>query len=793
MQQQRSAAPTLPTREDFPEELTDRPQWLVWRLVSKTGQAKPAKLPYYATTGHTRGWPHGRPRNGKPTDTQPQVEQGHEQDRAHLVTFADAVTAAQVRGFDGIGFAFLPGDGLVGIDLDGLNLDPERHRRAESIVAACASFTEESPSGNGLHIIGFGEAETIKDNGIGVELFVGRQFFTMTGRRRQDMPAAVTTIRPSVLAKIARTVEDAREAVRLAKQAERDAGDAVVRASRAAAPDAPVAGTTAATQAEASRYCLAALESGVQRLRRASEGGRNDLLNGEAFGLAQLVHTGGISEATIRAALTDAALSCGLPEGEVVATVRSGINAGLQQPRAIPERQHRPAPHAGPAPAAPPRSAPVDPETGEVLSAPLAAVAEDEPRHVAPRSRFDMHRVDWFSQFPDVTGKGKPIATIENVEEACRRLDVVVRYNVISKEIELIIPGEGFTIDNTANASLAWLESACSRFGVPTAPLGGYLCYLADRNPFNPVAEWITSKPWDGLDRLPDLYDTIRAEGEATDPEIGRLKRAMMRRWLLSAVAAAFRPNGVSAHGVLVLQGEQYLGKTQWFKKLVPAELGVIQDGLMLRPDDRDSVKQCVSFWLVELGELDATFRKSDIAQLKSFLTRDRDSLRRAYAKLESHYARRTVFFASVNPRQFLHDPSGNRRYWTIPCEAIDHGHNLDMQQIWAQVLVLFEAGESWYLAADEMGALNAQNKDHEVLDPIRERMQTRFDWDAQPVDWRWMTATDILSDIGFDRPTQGDVTKAGQIILELNGKQQKRSHGIRRSRVPPRRGSPSE
>jgi putative DNA primase/helicase len=50
----------------------------------------------------------------------------------------------------------------------------------------------------------------------------------------------------------------------------------------------------------------------------------------------------------------------------------------------------------------------------------------------------------------------------------------------------------------------------------------------------------------------------------------------------------------------------------------VPKELGVVQDGMMLRPDDRDSVKQVVSHWLVELGELDATFRKSDIAQLKA-------------------------------------------------------------------------------------------------------------------------------------------------------------------------------
>lgn len=401
---------------------------------------------------------------------------------------------------------------------------------------------------------------------------------------------------------------------------------------------------------------------------------------------------------------------------------------------------------------------------------------------------YCMDAVDWYSPFPDVNSKGKPIGTIENLYEACRRLRVTVRYNVITKEIEVLIPGEGFSVDNCANASLSWLESCCIRFGMPTAQLGGYLCYLADRNQYNPVAKWITSKPWDGHERLPALISTIKAHGEEEDLSIGVIKELLLRRWMISAVAAAFEPNGVSAHGVLVLQGDQYLGKTAWFKSLVPAHLGVIQDGLILRPDDRDSVKQAVSNWLVELGELDATFSKSNIAQLKAFITRDHDTLRRAYAKLESHYARRTVFFASVNPRQFLHDTTGNRRYWTISCAAINHQHGLDMQQVWAEVLEIYRSGEPWRLTDDEVGLLNAHNKDFEMLDPIKERLQTRYDWDAPAQCWRWMTATDIMLELGFDRPGRADITHCGQMVLELNDRQSKKTNGRKLSFVPPKR-----
>ncbi|WP_228368234.1 hypothetical protein, partial [Klebsiella pneumoniae] len=80
--------------------------------------------------------------------------------------------------------------------------------------------------------------------------------------------------------------------------------------------------------------------------------------------------------------------------------------------------------------------------------------------------------VDYNTPLPDVGGKGKPLATIENVNEICGRLGVTVRYNVISKEEEILIPGEAFSIDNRANASFSWLESWCARFKMPTEKLG---------------------------------------------------------------------------------------------------------------------------------------------------------------------------------------------------------------------------------------------------------------------------------------------------------------------------------
>lgn len=410
----------------------------------------------------------------------------------------------------------------------------------------------------------------------------------------------------------------------------------------------------------------------------------------------------------------------------------------------------------------------IDPDTGEITTTEtpgsmLASVNDNSP-------------------LPFVNGRGKPLATIENLAEICQRLQVTIRYDVIRKDDEILIPGASFSIDNKANASLAWLASQCAKFNYPTGQLGDFVTFLADQNLYNPAAQYVTSRPWDGISRVQAFYDTVRAKGDDQS-----LKQTLMKRWMISAIAAAFRPDGVSAHGVLVLQGDQYLGKTKWFKTLVPQETRLAQDGWILRPDDKDSVKQACSFWLVELGELDATFRKSDIAALKSFLTRDRDVLRRAYAKRESEYGRRTVFFASVNPREFLHDITGNRRYWTIECEHIDHSHNLDMQQVWAEFHHMYVTGESWFLQPEEMAALNDSNAEFEVRDPIEDRLLSRLNWQAPTVEWRWMTVLDVLIEVGIDRPERNQLNTAGHIIRKLNKDTAKKTHGVRRVLVPPR------
>lgn len=222
-----------------PAAMRDLPQWLVWRYVQKAPGAKPAKMPYYAN-GQLRGWPKGKPKDGKPTEAQPQAGQGDELDRAHLVSFDVALAAAAARPmWAGVGFAFLPDDGLIGIDVDhAIDRDTgEISELCALVLGLCPSYAELSVSGTGLHVIGLGNSDKFKDDLIGLEVYAGSQFFTVTGKAWAGHPLECRPITGFALQTMRALVEKSKKEQADAKAAER----------AAATPPAPVASAPAPT------------------------------------------------------------------------------------------------------------------------------------------------------------------------------------------------------------------------------------------------------------------------------------------------------------------------------------------------------------------------------------------------------------------------------------------------------------------------------------------------------------------------------------------------------------------
>ena len=365
--------------------------------------------------------------------------------------------------------------------------------------------------------------------------------------------------------------------------------------------------------------------------------------------------------------------------------------------------------------------------------------------------------------------KGRMLNNKDNVQAVMHMHSIQAHYNVIKKKMEIDIPNMNFIADMKEEASLVEIEDRCINMGVPHTRVRDYLKILAKE--YNPVKEWIDSKAWDGTSRLQDFLNTIESRNSDA------LKDMLLKKWLISCVAAAYEPNGVELEGILVFQGAQGLGKTLWFKRLCDYNMGWLLEGATLNPSDKDSVKRAVSHWIVELGEIESTFKKSDIDQLKAFVTAKTDELRLPYDRAFTTYQRRTAFFASVNGREFLTDNTGNRRFWVVSTKAINFNHGLDMQQVWAEVKeTLYVAGQkNWFLAPDERELLQESNEGYRTQSSVEDLLLEHVDFNAKHTRPVQMTA--LLRDLGISNPRMPDFKDANRVLQE-RGIEPRRSNG---------------
>lgn len=359
-------------------------------------------------------------------------------------------------------------------------------------------------------------------------------------------------------------------------------------------------------------------------------------------------------------------------------------------------------------------------------------------------------------------GQGRPPpTTLENVAHLLSGLGVRARLNVVKKRTDLTRE-DGSTISMTEVTSLAILN------GFSTGWLHQFIEEIGARHAYNPVSEWILSKPWDQIDRLPEIYNTL----ESADDFPWELKETLMRRWLLSATRAALATGDFKARGVLTLQGPQGLGKTSWFAALMPA--GDLRNDCILLDhhmdgSNKDSIINAINHWVVEIGELDSSFRK-DVARLKGFLTNGSDKLRRPYGKEVMEYPRRTVFAATVNEDRFLIDHTGNSRWWTVPIKGINYQHGIDMQQLFAQLAVLLDV-ENWWLTKAEERQLAEYNLRHRTVSAIAERLLDLIDIEGtQAGQGNYRTATEMLHELDIKSPTNVQAKECGTALRELFG-----------------------
>ena len=83
--------------------------------------------------------------------------------------------------------------------------------------------------------------------------------------------------------------------------------------------------------------------------------------------------------------------------------------------------------------------------------------------------------------------------------------------------------------------------------------------------------------------------------------------------------------------------------------------------------DDENVYRRMMGHWIIEMSEMIATGNAKNVEEIKSFLSRQKDTYKVPYDKFPADRPRQCVFAGTSNNLDFLpHDRSGNRRFLPI-------------------------------------------------------------------------------------------------------------------------------
>jgi putative DNA primase/helicase len=218
---------------------------------------------------------------------------------------------------------------------------------------------------------------------------------------------------------------------------------------------------------------------------------------------------------------------------------------------------------------------------------------------------------------------------------------------------------------------------------------------VAREHPFHPVAEYLEKLVWDRKPRLA----RVAAEVLDVDADSAGAASQLIRKWCISAVAAAFRP-GTTVEGVLVLVGSGRLSSDVFFRMLIPA--GLYLD-LPARSGGRRRL-QLRRAWVYAFSDLARRTQGVSSESLASLLDDLADEVEGPFAVPGERAPRSTVFAATAEDLPVVRSAGLAHRLWGVPV-----GMNLDADklvswrdQLWAEAVSEFRSGASWLLTPAE-------------------------------------------------------------------------------------------
>lgn len=214
---------------------------------------------------------------------------------------------------------------------------------------------------------------------------------------------------------------------------------------------------------------------------------------------------------------------------------------------------------------------------------------------------------------------------------------------------------------------------------------------IASENSYHPIKQFLESLEWDGEERISHAMTKYLGVDEDEYSE------ALMKLLLMAAIRRIYEP-GCKYDIMVCLVGGQGAGKSTFFRFLAVDDEWFTDD--LKKIDDEQVYRKMQGHWFIEMSEMLGTVNAKSVEEIKSFISRPKETYKIPYETHPEDRPRQCVFVGTSNDLQFLpFDMTGNRRFAPVMVhpERVQKHILEDEQearayliQVWAEAMVMY-------------------------------------------------------------------------------------------------------
>ena len=221
-----------------------------------------------------------------------------------------------------------------------------------------------------------------------------------------------------------------------------------------------------------------------------------------------------------------------------------------------------------------------------------------------------------------------------------------IRLNLLSERIDIVKPVGWLRSGKTLNdTDMKYILRRMEKYGISSEKkIESAIRIVANENRYHPIRDYLNGLKWDGTKRIAHVLHHFlgAAEDEYTCEA--------MKIFLLGAIKRVFQP-GCKFETMLCLVGGQGAGKSSFFRLLAVKDEWFSDD--LRRLDDDNVYRKLQGHWIIEMSEMIATANAKSIEEIKSFLSKQKETYKVPYETHPADRLRQCVFAGTTNRQDF--------------------------------------------------------------------------------------------------------------------------------------------